>query len=695
MQELLLSKSWPAEGIARVEVQTLFGDVSLQGYGGEEIQVELIGKFYGWQFWAANRSLQDALDHYDLVFEKRGNALYIQTTLKSGLQHWLHAMGMKFRIMVPQSRFVETNIHLEAGNIRLEHCKGKHQLRTGAGNLRLERVSGEAQGRTAAGSVDIRHCKANITIKSAAGALEARHCEGLLSLSTAGGTIELQHIHGKVHVESSAGSIEATDVEGSLYAHTAAGTIELKDIKGAVNASTPLGSIEAEILLPSEYLYLETLAGRIDIRMPFNQGMDLELTGANVRIPRLEHFEGARDQQRIEGKYLGGGMPVKIQARAGSIKVRMPRNDAIGTFRETIGKTDFTFPPYFFRFDIKGVLLSALVCLMMVYGVNAVMYLTAEQIVNKSMSGVYLGVILGNIINAVAVAFAVLLFTRRAADLIRFEAMKYILLALLTFVCSFVGQTILAIIYWRTVDAPENDHFVTTHPLWIYHFTAPAVSCVYFTFWKRSRRITRKISEQEYQLLNLERLKTKAELDALQARINPHFLYNALNSIAGLVHEDSEKAEKMTLLLSKLFRFTIGTQDQHFNTVANELEIAQTYLDIEQVRFGSRLRFALIADPTIGAVEIPRFLLQPLVENAVKHGISKIAGDGYIEVCVAQQEGTLHCSVHDNGPAFGDHFFTGYGLQSIRDKLKLLYDDRASLDLHDAPRKQVIIQIPC
>lgn len=695
MQELLLSKSWPAEGIARIHVQTLFGDVAIKGYGGADIQVELTGKFYGWQFWTANRSLREGLSHYDLLFEKRGNELWLTTTLKSGFRHWLRAMGMEIQVLVPKNRFFETEVQLEAGGIRLEDCRGKHRLRTGAGQLRLERVSGEVEGSTAAGSVDIRHCKANIDLKTATGTLEARHCEGLLSFSTAGGTIELRHIHGKVQVDSAAGSIEALDIEGSLHAQTAAGSIELKGIKGSVNARTMFGAIEAEVSLPEDYLYLEALAGSIEVRMPFERGMDLDLSGMNVRAPRLEHFEGVRNTNRMEGQCLGGGLPVKMQAHSGSIRVRSLRNDAIDAFRETIGKTEFTLPPHFFSFELKGFLLSMLICLMMVYGINAVLYLSAEQLVNERMSDIYIGILLGNVVNAIAVAFSVLFFTRYAADKIRFELMKYVLLVLFTFLCGFFGQILLGIFYWNGVESPDNDHFVTTHPLWLYQFTAPAAACIYFTFWQRSRRITRKISEQEYQLLSLERLKTKAELDALQARINPHFLYNALNSIAGLVHDNAEKAEKMTLLLSKLFRFTIGSKDQHYNTVANELEIAQTYLDIEQVRFGPRLHFSLSADAAAESLEIPRFLLQPLVENAVKHGISKIAGEGRIEVRIARQTGYLHCSVHDNGPPFGDQFFTGYGLQSIRDKLKLLYDDRASLDLEDGPYKQVIIQIPC
>jgi LytS/YehU family sensor histidine kinase len=220
------------------------------------------------------------------------------------------------------------------------------------------------------------------------------------------------------------------------------------------------------------------------------------------------------------------------------------------------------------------------------------------------------------------------------------------------------------------------------------------VSSLYFLYWQRNRQITRKISEQEYQLLNLEKLKTTAELGALQARINPHFLYNALNSIASLVHSDPDKAEEMTILLSKLFRYTTDRNNEHFSSIADELEIVKTYLSIEQVRFGDRLKFTTTLEKSLEDFQIPRLLLQPIVENAIKHGISKISGEGKIEVKIQEKEDKILLSVHDSGPLFPEEMASGYGLRSIQDKLKLIYGNDASLEIqNDEKYKAVLITI--
>lgn len=230
---------------------------------------------------------------------------------------------------------------------------------------------------------------------------------------------------------------------------------------------------------------------------------------------------------------------------------------------------------------------------------------------------------------------------------------------------------------------------------WYLYATGPlTVANLLYYLQRQGRQLTRKLSEQEYRLLNMEKLKTRAELDALQAKINPHFLYNALNSIASLVHEDPDKAEEMTLLLSKLFRYTTGRDGSHFNTLFNELEMVRTYLKVEQVRFGERLQFSVdLQEANLGDVQIPQFLLQPLVENAVKHGISKRADSGRIDIKIYEQQGWLHLSVHDNGPDFSDDMSGGYGLRSIQDKLKLLYADDAKVELHNQPYKQVLLSM--
>lgn len=232
-------------------------------------------------------------------------------------------------------------------------------------------------------------------------------------------------------------------------------------------------------------------------------------------------------------------------------------------------------------------------------------------------------------------------------------------------------------------------------PWYLYCIGPILVANLFYYLNREGKQLTRKISEQEYELLSLEKLKTRAELSALQAKINPHFLYNSLNSIASLVHDDPDKAEQMTVLLSKLFRYTTGrSTDDYFDTIENELEMVHTYLQVEQVRFGEKLKFEVeVADQAIRRLSIPKFLLQPIVENAVKHGISKLAGQGCIRVHIYHKDGWLMICVHDTGPAFGAGMSTGYGIRSIQDKLKLIYQEDATVELHNVPQKHVCIKV--
>jgi two-component system LytT family sensor kinase len=232
-------------------------------------------------------------------------------------------------------------------------------------------------------------------------------------------------------------------------------------------------------------------------------------------------------------------------------------------------------------------------------------------------------------------------------------------------------------------------------PWYIYVLCPIFVANVFHYFQKQGKQLTLIITEQELQLSELEKSKTKAELEALQAKINPHFLYNSLNSIASLVHIDPDKAEQMTLLLSKLFRYVTNKKADYFDSLDNELEMVATYLEIEQVRFGDRLSFKIIVrDETLRNIPVPRFLIQPVVENAIKHGIARIADRGVIEVRVTKEQNLLRITVHDNGPSFPEPISGGYGLQSVQNKLKLLYGDKAAVSLQNLPLKQVILDLP-
>ncbi len=220
------------------------------------------------------------------------------------------------------------------------------------------------------------------------------------------------------------------------------------------------------------------------------------------------------------------------------------------------------------------------------------------------------------------------------------------------------------------------------------------MNIIYYWFTRERTQII-KITEQEYEILQMNDLKNKAELAALEAKINPHFLYNSLNSIASLVHEDPDKAEHMVMNLSKFYRFSTGRNNEYFDTLKNELDIVSTYLEIEKVRFDERLVFSVVyQNEELKNCQIPRFLIQPIVENAIKHGISKLAGNGVVKIDISEERENLIIKIHDNGVPFPDNIFSGYGLKSIQDKLRLLSGEKASMTINNEPEKAVILSLP-
>ncbi len=197
------------------------------------------------------------------------------------------------------------------------------------------------------------------------------------------------------------------------------------------------------------------------------------------------------------------------------------------------------------------------------------------------------------------------------------------------------------------------------------------------------------LDQQAFEMLRLKEQATTAQLAAIQARVNPHFLYNALNSIATLVHEAPDRAEQMTLALSRLFRASLGATDTPCSTVAREVALVKTYLEIEETRFGDRLTTSVSVDDAALGEQMPRFLLQPLVENAVKHGAARIEGAGFVSLSIRKHAGALEIDVKDNGPDFPDQMMGGFGWKSVSESLELLYPGRYEVHLVNGADKHV------
>ncbi len=191
-------------------------------------------------------------------------------------------------------------------------------------------------------------------------------------------------------------------------------------------------------------------------------------------------------------------------------------------------------------------------------------------------------------------------------------------------------------------------------------------------------------AEQEREL---RWLASRAELKALRAQINPHFLFNALNAIAGLIRHRPELADETIERLAQVFRYTLRKTDHEWVTVEEEVEFAAAYLSVEQARFGVRLQVSFDVPPEAGMLAIPAMSIQPLVENAIKHGVSVMEGRCEVGVRAGLLDGQLQVEVLNTGPGFPpgysmDEARDGYehGLRNVAGRLKGYYGSSAGLE---------------
>jgi signal transduction histidine kinase len=191
----------------------------------------------------------------------------------------------------------------------------------------------------------------------------------------------------------------------------------------------------------------------------------------------------------------------------------------------------------------------------------------------------------------------------------------------------------------------------------------------------------RRYRERELAAALLEARMHEARLQALRMELNPHFLFNALNSVAGLVRRGEDDAAVGVLArLGDLLRHTLDRQP--VSRLEEELDLLRQYLEIERIRFGDRLIVEEEIDPDTLDVPVPALILQPLVENAVRHGIAPTPGPGRVVIGASRVNGSLRLSVRDTGSGFPPVLREGIGLSNTRARLAQLYGDRASLSLN-------------
>jgi signal transduction histidine kinase len=195
-------------------------------------------------------------------------------------------------------------------------------------------------------------------------------------------------------------------------------------------------------------------------------------------------------------------------------------------------------------------------------------------------------------------------------------------------------------------------------------------------------------AEQRVLLLREERLKrllTEAELKALRTQVDPHFLFNTLNTIADLISTNPQQAERMTERLAECFRYALAKHSRDLSTLDEELDFARQYLEIEQVRFGDRLRVQLSRGDALGSESVPSLLLQPLLENAIRHGLAPVREGGCVSVRAHREGERLHLSIEDDGVGVRAGAPAGVGLRNVQERLRTLYAQAAEFLIGERP----------
>ncbi len=271
------------------------------------------------------------------------------------------------------------------------------------------------------------------------------------------------------------------------------------------------------------------------------------------------------------------------------------------------------------------------------------------------------------------------------------------------FLASMFFTLIQSVIYYQWV------RYMKSQPYWDFqHLTLNFFKMMVFnllTYWciigvTYLLDYHKKNRENELRASKLETQLAQSQLEVLKMQLHPHFLFNTLHAISALVQKDPEAADNMISQLSDLLRMTLENSDLQEVPLKEELEFLKLYLDIQKTRFRDRLEIKYEIEPETLAASVPNFILQPLVENSIKHGIDPRASGGKITIKSSQNNGSLKIEVCDDGSGLpkdnGSVFDKGLGLANTQERLRQLYGTDQNITVENAPDRgvNVTFEIP-
>ncbi len=321
-QEPFMTKSLSNESIRNAEVQTSGGSIAVSGVKAGEARIEVYVKpnNNGDPQALSKEEIQKRLNEdYNMNISVSSNKVTAIARPKDKNMNWKKGLSISFKVYVPQN--VSTNLSTSGGSISLINLSGSQDFSTSGGSLNVENLSGRIKGRTSGGSIHVADSKDDIDLSTSGGSIEANNCNGNIRLSTSGGSLKLSALKGNIKASTSGGSINGNTIDGELIAHTSGGSINLRDLMCSVETSTSGGHINVTIKELGKYAKISNSGGNINLQLPYNKGVNLNLSARRINTAALDNFSGNGERSRINGKLNGGGIPVDVSAGSGTISL--------------------------------------------------------------------------------------------------------------------------------------------------------------------------------------------------------------------------------------------------------------------------------------------------------------------------------------------------------------------------------------
>ena len=315
-----LTKSLANDAINSVVVSTSAGGISVSGESGQSPRIEVYIKGNN-HHELSNEEIKKRLEEdYDMNISVNGHELSATVKNRHELSNWNNSISISFRIYVPEQ--VTTDLRTSGGGINLDHLKGNETFKTSGGGLNVDKLSGVIRGHTSGGGINVTDSHDDIDLETSGGGIIAKNCDGKIKLITSGGGLILNDLKGDITAHTSGGGIEADNIEGELITGTSGGGIDMRHMKCSLEANTSGGNLDAQITKLGKYLKLNASAGNVDLELPANPSVDLDLSADRIDDHIASGFKGEWNKRHVEGSLNGGGVQVNVSARSGDLNLR-------------------------------------------------------------------------------------------------------------------------------------------------------------------------------------------------------------------------------------------------------------------------------------------------------------------------------------------------------------------------------------